>query len=399
MGREFVHTCNNCKSHVETRYHCTVCDDFDLCVSCKDKNGHPHPMKKVRKLSIQRCIQSLVHACQCRDANCHLPSCCKMKRMIMHTKICKRKTNGCCRICKQLITLCCYHTKHCKETKCLVPSCSNIKHKIKQQQLQQRLQQPQLLRRRIAVIAPQMQRPLPVQMPNPGSRLIPMDQSTASRYQTNTVMQQNPNLARQQTPQQLMQQQQPHQAQPGMAMTAQMPRQPGVISGQVGPQASNMHNDAPQQLMQTLRSPLTPEQQNQIRISHPPWLAAFMNQRIVHRQQPGQHGGGVGGPLAPNQPQQQPGLQHMMSQQQQPQHQQQQQQQQGRRQAMLSQQMPVMQQRQQQAAQQQQQQQQQQQLQQRLQQAQLLRRRIAAMNMRPGGPMTRQTVSRLQMSP
>lgn len=23
---KFVYTCNNCKSHVETRYHCTVCD-------------------------------------------------------------------------------------------------------------------------------------------------------------------------------------------------------------------------------------------------------------------------------------------------------------------------------------------------------------------------------------
>lgn len=73
---KFVYTCNNCKSHVETRYHCTVCDvciplmmlflfplrrfthkvsycnsvllqDFDLCVSCKDKDGHPHPMEKL----------------------------------------------------------------------------------------------------------------------------------------------------------------------------------------------------------------------------------------------------------------------------------------------------------------------------------------------------------------
>ncbi|CAH2244092.1 jg5105, partial [Pararge aegeria aegeria] len=98
---KFVYTCNSCKSHVETRYHCTVCDDFDLCCPCYDKEGHPHKMEKLgldldvgsspgdmkqanpqeaRKLSIQRCIQSLVHACQCRDANCRLPSCQKMKR-------------------------------------------------------------------------------------------------------------------------------------------------------------------------------------------------------------------------------------------------------------------------------------------------------------------------------
>lgn len=168
--------------------------DFDLCISCKEKDGHPHHMEKLglgidddsspadakqanpqvkclpdrlkcagsntmneynecllfkqeaRKLSIQRCIQSLVHACQCRDANCRLTSCQKMKRVVQHTKVCKRKTNGGCPICKQLIALCCYHAKHCQETKCLVPFCSNIKHKLKQQQLQQRLQQAQLLR-------------------------------------------------------------------------------------------------------------------------------------------------------------------------------------------------------------------------------------------------------------
>ncbi|XP_074650502.1 histone lysine acetyltransferase CREBBP-like [Tubulanus polymorphus] len=168
----FVYACNNCKNQVETRFHCTVCDDFDLCVPCFEKEGHPHKMEKLgfdlddgsadgqekqnpqesRRLSIQRCIQSLVHACQCRDANCRLPSCQKMKRVVSHTKSCKRKTNGGCPICKQLIALCCYHAKHCQEAKCPVPFCLNIKHKLRQQQLQQRLQQAQMLRRRMAAM-------------------------------------------------------------------------------------------------------------------------------------------------------------------------------------------------------------------------------------------------------
>ena len=113
-----------------------------------------------RRLSIQRCIQSLVHACQCRDANCRLPSCHKMKRVVTHAKTCKRKggavpgTSGSgapgCPICKQLIALCCYHAKHCNEAKCTVPYCVNIKQKLKQQQMQQRFQQQAILRRRIA---------------------------------------------------------------------------------------------------------------------------------------------------------------------------------------------------------------------------------------------------------
>lgn len=39
-----------------------------------------------------------------------------------------------------------------QDTKCPVPFCPNIKHKMKQQQLQQRVQQAQLLRRRMAVM-------------------------------------------------------------------------------------------------------------------------------------------------------------------------------------------------------------------------------------------------------
>ncbi|XP_034415367.1 histone acetyltransferase p300 isoform X3 [Cyclopterus lumpus] len=168
----FVYTCNECKHHVETRFHCTVCEDYDLCITCYNTKGHVHKMEKLglglddessnqaaattqspgdsRRLSIQRCIQSLVHACQCRNANCSLPSCQKMKRVVQHTKSCKRKTNGGCPICKQLIALCCYHAKHCQENKCPVPFCLNIKHKLRQQQLQHRLQQAQMLRRRMA---------------------------------------------------------------------------------------------------------------------------------------------------------------------------------------------------------------------------------------------------------
>lgn len=81
----FVYTCNECKHHVETRWHCTVCEDYDLCITCFSTKTHEHKMEKLglglddesnnqqatatqspgdsRRLSIQRCIQSLVHAC------------------------------------------------------------------------------------------------------------------------------------------------------------------------------------------------------------------------------------------------------------------------------------------------------------------------------------------------
>ncbi|XP_063375342.1 histone acetyltransferase p300-like [Cydia amplana] len=60
-----------------------------------------------------------------------------MKRIIAHTKVCKRKTRGDCPICKQLIALCCYHAKNCTEgpDTCLVPFCLSIKQKLKKRLL------------------------------------------------------------------------------------------------------------------------------------------------------------------------------------------------------------------------------------------------------------------------
>merc|ERR550539_836824 len=110
-----------------------------------DTNGNPD-----RVTAIQRCINSLVHACQCRDANCRSPSCQKMKRVVSHTRQCKRKSNGGCPICKQLIALCCYHAKLCQEPTCAVPFCQTIKQKLKEEQVKVRLQEAAMMRRRIA---------------------------------------------------------------------------------------------------------------------------------------------------------------------------------------------------------------------------------------------------------
>lgn len=125
-----------------------------MCLPCKLKVGHAHKMERLgfdldveslptegrpqsslgeaRKLAMQRCIHSLVRSSQCRDANCRMASCQKMKRVVTHTMNCKQKLHGGCLTCKQLIALCCYHAKQCKEIKCLVLFCPSIKQKLYQ---------------------------------------------------------------------------------------------------------------------------------------------------------------------------------------------------------------------------------------------------------------------------
>ena len=236
---KFVYTCNNCSKSVETRYHCTQCDDFDLCIDCYKRDGHPHKMDRLgfdlggdaggggdktngnpdRVSAIQRCIQSLVHACQCRDANCRLPSCHSMKRVVTHTRNCQRKWNGGCPICKKVIALCCYHAKVCSEAKCPVQFCQNIKQKLRHQQLQQRLQEAAMMRRRMAAMNARMN------MGNSGAS------NDSAPPKPMPVQQQQPQQQQQQPQQQMpnasmkpVQNMNPHGGKPGTG-----PPNPGVL--------------------------------------------------------------------------------------------------------------------------------------------------------------------------
>ena len=107
---------------------------------------NPH---EARKPSLQECIQSLVHACQCRDMTCKLKSCIKMKRVIRHTRDCRLRNNGNCSICKQFVALCLFHAHNCNESQCSVPLCSNIKQKLKKQQIEHHIYQDCLTGRRM----------------------------------------------------------------------------------------------------------------------------------------------------------------------------------------------------------------------------------------------------------
>ncbi|XP_055355021.1 uncharacterized protein LOC129600499 [Paramacrobiotus metropolitanus] len=115
-------------------------------MSPEPPRAKPPVSQEDRLASIQRCIQSLVHGSQCRDLTCQLPSCQKMKRVLSHTKNCKRKSSGQCPICKQLIQLCCYHAKSCNDSRCLVPFCPQIRAKWKLQRKQQEIQRQQQAR-------------------------------------------------------------------------------------------------------------------------------------------------------------------------------------------------------------------------------------------------------------
>ena len=129
-----------------------------------------------RRLKIQRCVRSLVHASHCRDSTCQLASCARMKRVVKHTKICKRKTypDG-CQICQGLVHLCCYHAKHCLERECVVPFCRHVKHELRQRQ-QQSMQPPPQMPGQPNAMMPGVQQQFPQMQPGQQGMQNPMQQ-------------------------------------------------------------------------------------------------------------------------------------------------------------------------------------------------------------------------------
>jgi hypothetical protein len=100
-------------------------DSIDVSDSKSSKSAN------MKNESVQRCNQSLIHTCQCRNATCRLNTCHKMKKVLIHTKLCRKRQIN-CPVCKQLIELCYYHAKRCNQQQCPVPFCSNTRQKLQE---------------------------------------------------------------------------------------------------------------------------------------------------------------------------------------------------------------------------------------------------------------------------
>ena len=153
--------------------------ELDLDVDQQQEQGgvkeRPQLSAQERRLKIQRCLQSLVHATHCRDSTCQLGSCSKMKRVVEHTKTCKRRTDRACRICVEVIHLCCYHAKYCLERKCVVPFCRHIKLKMSMMQRQSMHPPPQMPGQPNAMM-PGVQQQFPQMQPGQQGMQNPMQQ-------------------------------------------------------------------------------------------------------------------------------------------------------------------------------------------------------------------------------
>ena len=109
-----------------------------------DEGAGPKDLKEALSRAIDRFIQVLVHAAQCRDRICKSPSCAKMKRIMHHIQRCKQ-----CTVCKQFLALCLQHAKTCKSTNCPVPLCANLKKHLLDKQRRASIQESRFAARRL----------------------------------------------------------------------------------------------------------------------------------------------------------------------------------------------------------------------------------------------------------
>ncbi|CAF1393107.1 unnamed protein product [Rotaria sp. Silwood1] len=146
------YTCNSCRQLWDIRYHCTVCEDYDLCSKCyitikhehrKERSDDTNEMKtnsdttiniqQQRQLTMQRMLDAIRYAIQCRNANCIFKNCSLCKRLLQCTKKWTKASRSQRQSCNKFLSPIWLHAKTCTDQNCLLHFCASFQHKIQRQ--------------------------------------------------------------------------------------------------------------------------------------------------------------------------------------------------------------------------------------------------------------------------
>ncbi|CAF0772590.1 unnamed protein product [Adineta steineri] len=197
------HSCNSCRQQCDIRYHCTICDDYDLCNKCITIVKHEHRMDRLdeinqtttnsdtpmnlqqqRQATMQKMVDAIRHAIQCRNANCIFKNCSPCKRLLQHVNDCTKLARNQCQHCSKLLAPIWFHTKTCTDQHCPLPFCQSFKHKIQRQ----RAATMQADRRRIKAMHRANIRPAPSPLTSQNTEPTPTTTtSTANTTATKTT--------------------------------------------------------------------------------------------------------------------------------------------------------------------------------------------------------------------
>jgi E1A/CREB-binding protein len=80
----------------------------------------PVNIQQQRQFTMQRMIEAILHAVQCRNANCIFKNCSPCKRLIQHAKECTKTSRNQCALCSKILSPIWIHSKTCTDQNCPV---------------------------------------------------------------------------------------------------------------------------------------------------------------------------------------------------------------------------------------------------------------------------------------
>jgi len=77
-------------------------------------------------------VKLLEHTARCHDRSCSVPGCLAMRRLVVHTRECRRM-KAVCPTCRTLLNISTNHASSCMDHRCPVPHCLALQHRRRQQ--------------------------------------------------------------------------------------------------------------------------------------------------------------------------------------------------------------------------------------------------------------------------
>jgi hypothetical protein len=170
MASHVLQQCGSCYRDItcDSRYHCNVCSNFDLCQECyssvmkkefvlndsrfaHDTSHTFSPIdtemleetktREERQKSLTAHVELLEHAVPCQGPPaCSLENCQRMKKLVEHVGTCMIQPKKDCKICSRLLSLCTIHSRLCAiRGPCPIPFCDRIRERNKRLRQQQDL--------------------------------------------------------------------------------------------------------------------------------------------------------------------------------------------------------------------------------------------------------------------
>ncbi|CAB3401368.1 unnamed protein product [Caenorhabditis bovis] len=84
---------------------------------------------------LQRCCESLEHASRCLQTDCGRLPCFKLKLVMAHMRASENRSLLVYLVCRQFLSLCCYHAKGCLVEQFAVPYCLTLRPRMPNMEL------------------------------------------------------------------------------------------------------------------------------------------------------------------------------------------------------------------------------------------------------------------------